>query len=147
MKQIARLSWFNNALINDKGAINANSVFVMSICKPSYVHDRVDMIYDIRIDQILSMKYFGTYTNEGPSQYVKCEKSNPHVAVKIASYLELDHFVVLIKLNHCMKTQPIIQRDAPSVQNHPIFAWTMQLECKYCWTMFLAIFVKTIMWN
>ena len=30
------------------------------------------------------MKYFDTYTNEGPSQYVKCEKSYPHVAGKIA---------------------------------------------------------------
>ena len=56
----------------------------MSIYKPSYGHERVDMIYDIRIEQVLSMKYFGTYTNEGPSPYVKCEKSYPHVTGKIA---------------------------------------------------------------
>ena len=51
---------------------------------------------------------------------------------KSRSYLELDHFVDLIKLNYCTKTQRIIQRDALSVHNHPIFAQTMQLECKYC---------------
>ena len=57
----------------------------MSIGKPSHVHDRVDiMIFDIRIEQVLSMNYLSTYIKEGLSQYVKCEKSYPHVAGKIA---------------------------------------------------------------
>ena len=59
MKQIVGLSWFDNALTQKD--INANKVFIMSIGMTSQGVDI--MIYDIHIEQVLSMKYLGTYIN------------------------------------------------------------------------------------
>ena len=61
MKQIVGLSWFDNALTHGKKDINANKVFIMSIGMTSQGVDI--MIYDIHIEQVLSMKYLGTYIN------------------------------------------------------------------------------------
>ena len=54
MKQIVGLSWFDNALTHGTKDINANKVFIMSIGMTSQGVDI--MIYDIHIEQILSMK-------------------------------------------------------------------------------------------
>ena len=71
----------------------------MSKGKPSHVHDRVDiMIYDIGIEQVLSMKYLGTYINNSISRYVQREKSYPHVAGTIA---------VLPRIRSCCRSDKI----------------------------------------
>ena len=80
-----KVSWFESVMINDKGAINAHTVFVVWIIKPSHVHDHVDiMIYDIHIEQVLSMKHLGTYANDRLSRDLQCEKLYPQAAGKIA---------------------------------------------------------------
>ena len=56
----------------------------MSIGKPSQGHDHVDiMIYDIYIEQVLSMKYLGTYINNWLSRDAQCDKLWPRVPGKI----------------------------------------------------------------
>ena len=64
--------------------INANKVFIMSIGMTSEGHDYVNtMIYDIHIEQVLSMKYLGTYINNWLSRNAQCYKICPRVPGKI----------------------------------------------------------------
>ena len=85
MKQIVGPSWFDNTLTHGKKDINANKVFIMSIGMTSQGHDHVDvMIYDIHIEQVLSMKYLSTYINNWLSRNAQCDKICPRVPGKIA---------------------------------------------------------------
>ena len=119
-----KASWFDNAMINDEGTINAHKVFVMSIGKLSHVHERVDiMIFDIHIEQVLSMKYLGTYINERLSRCVQRETLYPHVAGKIVVLSRISSFYRSneFKLLYENAKKPI-QMGTLSVHNHPIFA-------------------------
>ena len=108
MKQIARLPWFDNALIHGKRSINANTSFVVvSMMKPCQVHDSVVIIiYDIHIKKVICQWHISVYISITYSiEIFSVTNCALILQTNNWSHLELDNLVVLINLNYFAKTQ------------------------------------------
>ena len=74
-------------------SIDANKSAIMLIGRPSQVHDDIDIkIYNMRIEQVQSMKYLGIYINNKLSWDVQRDKLCSNVAGKISVFRRIRQF-------------------------------------------------------